>query len=124
MELESLLDRNELRRLQKAAREKDMAKLVEWGIQFENSIQLRYNRLCKEELEKQVKQAIERYMITIIFTLHFNEKLRFDEETIDDFMQDVIATIHGFEKEEYSLEEYKQMLKNDNILYFEKEKKK
>lgn len=121
MELESLLDRNELRRLQKAAREKDMSKLVEWGIQFENTIQARYNRLCKEELEKQVRLAIERYMITIIFTLHFNEKLKFDGDTIEDFMQDVMATIHGFDTDEYSLEEYKKMLKDDNILYFERD---
>ena len=120
MELESLLDRNELRRLQKAAREKDITKLAEWGMQFENSIQARYNRICKEELEKQLQSAIERYMITIIYTLHFNEKLNFDEKTIEDFMHDVVATIHGFDTGEYNLEEYKNMLKDDNILYFEK----
>lgn len=121
MELESLLDRSELRRLQKAAKEKDMIKIVEWAIQFENTIQSSYNRIAQKELEKQVRIAIERYMIVIIYTLHFNEKLQFDEKTIEDFMKDVKATIKLFENEEYSLEEYKKMLKNDNILYFERD---
>lgn len=121
MELKSLLDRSELRRLQKAAKEKDMVKIVEWAIQFENTIQSSYNRIARKELEKQVRIAIERYMIVIIYTLHFNEKLQFDEKTIEDFMKDVKATIKLFENEEYSLEEYKQMLKDDNILYFERD---
>lgn len=121
MELESLLDRSELRRLQKAAKEKDMVKIIEWAMQFEKTIQSSYNRLCQQELEKQVRTAIERYMIVIIYTLHFSEKLQFDEKTIEDFMKDVKATIKLFENEEYSLEEYKQMLKDDNILYFERD---
>ena len=121
MELESLLDRSELRRLQRAAKEKDMVKIIEWAMQFEKTIQDSYNKLCQKELEKQVKTAIERYMIVIIYTLHFNEKLQFDEKTIEDFMKDVKATIKLFENEEYSLEEYKQMLKDDNILYFERD---
>lgn len=118
MELEKLFDKNELNRLERAVKDKNKSKVVEWGMQFENTIKERYNVLYKEELEKQVKLAIERYMIIIIFTLHFNEKLNFDEKTIEDFMEDVMAGIHSFDTGEYSLEEYKQMLNDDNILYF------
>lgn len=118
MELKELFDKNELNRLERAVKDKNKLKVVEWGMQFENTIKQRYEEIFKEELEKQVHQAIERYMITIIFTLHFNDKLKFDEKTIRDFMQDVVATVDGFDKNEYSLEEYKQMLRDDDVLYF------
>ena len=118
MELKELFDRNELNRLERALKDKNKLKIAEWGMQFENTIKQKYEEIFKEELEKQVKQAIERYMIMIVFTLHFNEKLNFDGNTIRDFMQDVMAGVDGFSSGEYSLEEYKQMLKDDDILYF------
>ena len=72
-----LLDRNELRRLQKAARDKDIRKLAEWGYQFEDTIRKEYEKDFDETVEKELLQSIDYFITAIIYTLHFNEKCKF-----------------------------------------------
>ena len=45
--IERLFDRNELRRLQKAAKDKDVRKLADWGYQFEEQIRQALKLLLK-----------------------------------------------------------------------------
>lgn len=72
-ELKELLNRDELRRLQRAAKDKDIRKLADWGKQFENQIVKEYEDIYKERL----LEAIDNFILTIVYTLHFNEKTKF-----------------------------------------------
>lgn len=114
--LKRLLDRNEIRRLQKAARDKDLRKLAEWGIQFEDSIRREFQRAFDKRIKEELEISIENFIVAIIYTLHFNEKCKFGGKRIDDFMDDLLATIDNFTDGSYSPDEYKKILKEDGII--------
>ena len=75
--MESLLDRNEIRRLQKAARDKDIRKLAEWGSQFEDTIRQEYEKMFEDRVQEDLLSSIDHFIVAIIYTLHFNEKCKF-----------------------------------------------
>ena len=75
--MESLLDRNEIRRLQKAARDKDIRKLADWASQFEDSIRQEYEKMFEDRVEEDLLSSIDNFIVAIIYTLHFNEKCKF-----------------------------------------------
>lgn len=113
--IKKLLDKNEIRRLQKAARDKDIRKLAEWGLQFEDTIRQEYEKDFEETVQKELLLSIDNFITAIIYTLHFNEKCKFGGKRIDDFMEDLLATIDGFTDGSYNPEEYKEILKEDGI---------
>lgn len=96
------MDRNEIRRLQKAARDKDIRKLAEWGLQFEDTIRQEYEKDFDETVQKELLSSIDNFIVAIIYTLHFNEKCKFGGKRIDDFMKDLLATIDGFTDGSYT----------------------
>ena len=97
MEIARLFDKNELRRLEKASREKNKNKLIEWGT------------------AKILQDSINNYMLIMIFSLHFNEKTKFGKKRIDDFMEDFVEVSKGFSRGEFSPQEYEEMLNKDGI---------
>ena len=68
--MRNLLDRNELRRLEKAAREKDKKHLMEWAIAYEDMLRKEYEKAYEDEIQN----AIDNFLVAIAYTLHFNEK--------------------------------------------------
>ncbi len=108
-----LFDRNELRRLEKAAKDKNKRKLAEWAGQFEQQVINLYEKEYKEILAK----SIDSLFIAIVYTLHFNEKCKFGDKRVEDFMKDFIATVQGFENGQYSPKEYQEILKAEKVYY-------
>ena len=53
------MDRNELRRLEKAAREKDKKYLLEWATQFEDSIRRDVEKFYKNLYTEQLSEGID-----------------------------------------------------------------
>lgn len=100
--IKRLFDKNELRRLEKASKEKDKRKLIEWGLQFEDTIRQEYEKDFEETVQKELLLSINNFITAIIYTLHFNEKCKFGGKRIDDFMEDLIATVDGFKDGSYS----------------------
>lgn len=111
MEIAKLFDRNELRRLEKAAKDKNKEKLIEWGKTFEKRI----IELYEKEYINILQDTINNYMLIMIFSLHFNEKTRFGKKRIDDFMEDFLEVSKGFSRGEFSPQEYEKMLNKDGI---------
>lgn len=108
----SLLDKNELRRLQKAARDKNMEKVIDWGRQLEMQLVHQY----EEEFEKELAGSIDNFILTIVYTLHFNESTKFGKKRIDSFMKDLLETIDMFKRGEAVPEDYQKALKEDGII--------
>ena len=128
MNIESLLSREEIRRLEKAAKDKNKDKLKEWAMQFENQLYVYYEKQSKDfegkikdyyekEYQKVIEYTVESFLIAIAYTLHFNEKCKFGNSRINDFMNDLMAVVDGFKTGEYSPEDYKKILKEQKIYY-------
>ena len=56
-------------------------------------------------------------LFTVRYTLHFNEKTKFGQARIEDFMEDLVVTINNFENGEYNVEDYKEQLRKDGIVF-------
>ena len=105
------MDRNELRRLQKAAKDKDIRKLGEWASQFENQMRQEFDRAYHDELEN----SINNFCTAIAYTAHFSEETRLDKDKLPSFMEDLFVTIDMFRTGEYKPEEYREELEKNGI---------
>lgn len=114
------IDMNEIRRLQKAAREKNISHLVDWLKQLDSSIRQEYEKA----FEKSLANAIDDYVVAIAYALRFSEKTKFGEKRIKEFLDDVFISIDMFRTGEYDPEEYKQQLIDSGINIFSKKEEK
>ena len=86
------IDMNEIRRLQKAARDGNKQHLADWFLQFDEQVRnehkkyaedviMKANREMRAEYEKAFKEelaeAIDNYIIAIAYTLKFSELTKF-----------------------------------------------
>lgn len=110
-EFKSLINRDELRRLEKAAKDKNKIKLADWATQFEESIRKEY----EAEVKKEIDNMVDIFILTIVYTLRYNECTSFGNRRIKSFMDDLLATIDNFNDGSYSPEEYREMLRKDGI---------
>lgn len=113
--IESLVNKNEIRRLMKAAREKNIDHLIEWMYQFEEQMRQEYERAFQKELE----EAINNFLITIAYSLRFSETTKFGKKRLNEFMDDLMVTIDMYRTGEYKPEEYKEALKKSGIDMFD-----
>lgn len=105
--LYSLLNRDEIRRLQKAARESNKKYLYEWASQFEDMLRYRYNQEYKDE----VQSSIENLLLALMYTLYFSEEtILTDKSAVVDFMTDLVTVIDGYRTGQYKPEDYKNEL--------------
>ncbi len=113
--IDKMFNKNELRRLEKAAREKNKTKLMEWAVDFETRLSENYNKLYKEKYLNELKEKLIDLDIAVMYALHFNENTRFGNKRLKDFMDDLAATLRGFYKDDFDREMYKKMLEDDGI---------
>lgn len=108
---------NEVRRLQKAARENNKRYLIDWLNQFDEQVRKDYENTFQKELS----EAIDNFCLAIAYALHFSEKTKFGEKRIREFLDDTFVTVDMFRKGEYSPEEYKKQLSDAGIKIFNEE---
>lgn len=111
----SLVSRDELRRLEKAARDKDKRKLYTWLQQYshylEDLLRKEYNTAYQDEVASSVQNAI----IAIAYTAYFSEENYVNKENIADYMADLFTTIDMFRTGEYKPEDYSKALKDVGV---------
>lgn len=109
------MDRNEIRRLQKAAKDNNKMALWEWGTQFEEQVrqelQVKFEKFYKE----QVQDAIDTFSLVIAYTFLFSEEVNIDKENLADFMDDLFSTVHLFNTGEYKPEDYAEQMKEQGV---------
>lgn len=116
--LESLVTRDEIRRLEKAVKDKDRHKLIDWMSQFEIQISNQLQKKFEEEYQDQLAMSVDNFMIAIVFTLHFSELTKFGNKRIEEFIKDIYATIDLFSKKEETPISYMETLKEAGIVFF------
>lgn len=109
----TLTTREELRRLEKAARDKDKKKLLEWAEQFENQIKKEYEEVMEEDLGN----SIDIMCLALAYTLSYNEKTKFGVDRLTDFLDDFFVTVDMFSTGEYSPEDYAKQLEKKGIYF-------
>lgn len=113
--MRNMLNRDELRRLEKAAREKDKQHLKEWAMSYEDMLRREYEKAYEDEIQN----AINSFLVAIAYTLHFSETTHFGPKKLPDFMEDLMVTVDMYRTGEYKPDEYLGELKKCGI-YFEK----
>lgn len=110
----TITTRDEIRRLEKAARDKDKRKLWEWAIQFENQIKQEYEKNYEQDLG----DSIDIMCLALAYTLSYNEKTKFGPDRLTDFLDVFFVTVDMFLSGEYSPVDYAKQLETKGI-YFE-----
>ena len=110
-ENKTLITKKELKRLKKALADKNENKILDWAMQFECQVEQKYQRIYKEELDT----SIDNFILTIVYTLRYNESTQFGGKRIDSFMKDLLETIDMFRRGEAVPNDYREQLKKDKI---------
>ena len=111
------MNRNELRRLEKAAREKDKKHLAEWAKNYENQISFLLRKEYEARYQDELANSIDNFMIAVAYTAKYCESTLLNSETLPDFMEDLFVTLDLYRTGEYKPEEYLEELKKDGVSF-------
>jgi len=111
----SLINRNELRRLEKAARDKDKSKLVDWIRSFENQIDTNFRRDYAIAFEEELNHSLQNILTAVVYALYFSEENFIDKENIADFMADLFVSLDMFRTGEYTPKDYIDQLEEERV---------
>lgn len=109
------MDRAEIRRLQKAARDNNKLALAEWGTQFEDSIRRELEYKLNIKYENDLVEAIDNLIVAICFTGVFSESTAWTKDNINEYMSDLFASLDMFRRGEYNVDDYVKQLKEYGI---------
>ena len=109
------MDRSEIRRLQKAARDGNKLALGEWASRFEDQVRRELSKQYEDYYEDQLVGSIDNFIIAICYTAVFSEATSWTKENINEYMRDLFATIDMFRTGQYTPEDYIEQLKEYDI---------
>lgn len=90
-------------------------KLESFSNRLNTELRKEYKKAYEEKYNNDLAHAMDTFILSIIFTLHFNEQTHFGTKRILSFMDDLLATVDNFNDGSYNPEEYMEMLKKDGI---------
>ena len=90
-------------------------KLEQYAKTFDTQIRKEYDQVYKEKYQRDLEQSIDNFIIAIVYTLHFNEDTKMENEQLEGFMEDLLVTIDMFRTKEYNPDDYVKALQEDNI---------
>lgn len=114
--MKSLVSRDELRRLEKAAREKDKAKLRDWAIQYEKSISSYIQDGYEKIYQRELANGFDILMLAVIYTLFNDDYIKIDADKIELFLDNFYKTIDGYRSGEYKPSDYLDKLEKAGIV--------
>ena len=109
------MDRNELRRLQKAARENDKKHLAEWAENFQNQMEYLLRKEYESRYQDEMKHSVENMIIAVAYTAHFSEETNLKKGCLGEFMSDLFATLDMYRTGEFKPEEYRKELTDNGV---------
>lgn len=123
---ESLLDTNEINRLQRAAKNKDKKEIIKWAENFEDAINDKYYNYYRKQLGEWIERASNDiafdWEVMMTYALHFDPKTKFGFKRVYSFMESVRELVRGLNRNEFSRDEYIKELKAEGIEFYLKEK--
>ena len=89
--------------------------LDEMAKEFEATVRSEIKREQEHQYNDKLLETINHFLVAISYTLHFNEKTKFGAKRLNDFLNDIQATVDMFGAGEYSAVEYEQILLDEGI---------
>ena len=111
------MDRSEIRRLQKAAKENNKLALGAWASQFEDNLRRMYDREYERAFQQELVSAIDNFMTAVAYTAIFSEETKLNKESLPSFMEDVYVTVDMYRTGEYHPKEYKKILEENGVQF-------
>lgn len=111
----SLLSREEIRRLQKAARDNNKQKLTDWVYQFEGQIDTLIRKSYEQHYEDEIANSVSNFLTAVAYTAYFSEENYVDKNNIADYMADLFVTVDMFRTGEYTPQEYREELEKCGV---------
>ena len=90
-------------------------KLEMFSSQMSTRLRKEYEIAFQKKYQEDLGNSIDLFLLAIVYTLHYNENTEFDNDKIDDFMQDLFVTVDYFRTGEYDPEDYRKQLEKDGI---------
>lgn len=110
-----LMNKYELRRLEKAVKDKNKAKLYEWAVQFEEQVIDLYRNEFDKKYRDDIQEAIANYEIAVAYTMHFSEETKFGQDQLTSFLEDLMVTLDMYRTGESDPTQYLAELKENGI---------
>lgn len=114
--LEKLINRDEIRRLEKAAREKDKKHLAEWAKKYEQQIEFIMRQYYEKMYQEEINDSINNFIFAVAYTAFFSEETNLNNETLPEFMSDLFATIDMYRTGEFTPQEYVKELSDNGFV--------
>ena len=114
--MNSIINRDELRRLEKAARDKNKTKLIDWIKQFEYYLDSMMRRDYAEVINTEMQNHYNNILTAVAYTAYFSEENYIDKNNIADFMADLFVSLDMFRTGEYKPNEYAEQLKEEGVI--------
>jgi hypothetical protein len=89
--------------------------IYEWGKEFELTVRSEIKREMEHQYQIDLLRAVNYFIISIAFVLHFGETTRFGKKRLGLVLNEIELTVDMFNKKEYSPKDYVKMLKDDGI---------
>lgn len=106
---------NRKQRREYAKRINTPQKLEQFSSQMSTRLRKEYEIAFQKKYQEDLGNSIDLFLLAIVYTLHYNENTEFDNDKIDDFMQDLFVTVDYFRTGEYDPEDYRKQLEKDGI---------
>ena len=109
--MKSLVSRDEVRRLEKAAREKDKTKLYDWARQFEVSISSHLQDGYEKLYQNELANGLDVFLLSSIYVLLNDENVEIKEENLEFFIDNFHKVLDGFRTGNYIIEDFTEKLR-------------
>ena len=113
--MNNAFSREEIRRLQKAAREKDKKHIVEWMTQYDRQTEEFIRKEYEQAYHDELMSSIDNFCLAVAYTARFSETTHLGKQRLPEFMEDLFVTIDMFRTGEFKPDDYKQELEQCGI---------
>lgn len=113
--ISSMLNTNELNRLQRCAKNKDKKEIIKWAQDFEARLADLYHERYKKYYLSEYEQRLKDLDTALIYTLHFGETTKFGNKRLKGTMDDLSTVISDMHSGQFNNNDLREMLINDGI---------
>lgn len=113
--MKSLINRDEIRRLEKAARDKDKTKLRDWAMQYEMTISAFIQDGYENMYRRELANGFDTLVLAMMYTLATDKNVTIDKENAEIFLDNFYKTIDGFRVGSYKPDDYLSKLEELDI---------
>lgn len=111
----SIINRDEIKRLERALKEKDRTHLVEWAQQLESSISLEVDKMYDSVLTMELANLIDDFMLAMMFTLLTDRNVTIKKDSVGNVLDALYKNIDKFRTGSLKPNDFLGILKKNGV---------